>query len=85
MLAVEQVEQGVGRLERGLRVGGGHLADQVEVGGPVARAQPGEDRRQGGGQLDRVLAPLLVAPVAGGQLGAQSRALDLGLHLAARA
>ena len=82
-LAVEQVQQGVGGLERGLGVGGGDLAHQVEVGRPVARAQPGEDRRQRRGQLDRVLAPLLVAPVAGGQLGAQLlRALDLGLHLA---
>ena len=82
-LAVEQVEQGVGRLERGLGVGGGHLAHLVEVGGPVARAQAGEDRRQRGRQLDGVLAPLLVATVAGGQLGAQLLGpLDLGLHLA---
>ena len=70
-LAVEQVEQRVGGLEGRLGVGGGHLADQVEIAVAVARAQPGEDGRQRRGQLDRVLAPLLVAPVTSGQLGAQ--------------
>jgi hypothetical protein len=81
-LAVEQVEQGVGGLQRGLRVGRRHVADLAQVGGSVAGAQAGQDRRQRRRQLDRVLAPLLVAAVAGGKLRAQLLgALDLRLHL----
>ena len=62
-LAVQQVQQRVGGLQRRLGVGGRDQPDLTHVALAVLGPQAGEDRRQGGRQLLRMLATPLITPV----------------------